>query len=359
MARRRLTPAQPSYLVPGTASSATETPLPSSPQEMPPIARVAGDAAGTVAARQLAEELRAAKDEGRMVIEVPLADIAPGYLLRDRIALDREDLDSLKQSIREHGQRVPAEITPLTGTRPGAGATTGATTGAEPVEQVAEGASAPVPYGWGLISGWRRLRALSELLSETQDPRFSTLRALVRRPEEAVDSYVAMVEENEVRAGLSYYERARLVSETTARGVFADRGVALRTLFGAASRAKRSKIGSFVDLHEALGDLLKFPSEIPERLGLMLVAALRDGRQDSIRQALQDRHPDTAEAEIALLTRLAKPPQASVSRTKRAGEVLRPGVEMTTIRKGTALTLTLSGEGVDEALLEKLRRALR
>lgn len=357
MARRRLTPAQPAYLVPGTAAAGSPgsapTSAPTSPptppaaaplaaRDMPPIARVAGDAAGTLAAQQLAEELRAAKDEGRMVVEVPLADVAPGYLLRDRIALDREELEALKESIRRHGQRVPAEITPLAASAPGS------------AER-----SAPAPYGWGLISGWRRLRALSELLAETQDPRFATLRALVHRPEEAVDSYVAMVEENEVRAGLSYYERARLVSETTARGVFPDRTTALRTLFETASRAKRSKIGSFVELHEALGDVLNFPTEIPERLGLLLVAALRDGRQQELRQALQSARPGTAEAELAVLTRLSHPPKAPVSRAKRTAELLCPGVEMTATRKGAALSLTLSGSGVDEALLEKLRRALR
>lgn len=133
MARRRLTPAQPAYLVPGTAAAGSPgsapTSAPTSPptppaaaplaaRDMPPIARVAGDAAGTLAAQQLAEELRAAKDEGRMVVEVPLADVAPGYLLRDRIALDREELEALKESIRRHGQRVPPRSRPWRPARP-------------------------------------------------------------------------------------------------------------------------------------------------------------------------------------------------------------------------------------------------
>lgn len=141
-----------------------------------------------------------------------------------------------------------------------------------------------------------------------------------------MDSYVAMVEENEVRAGLSYYERARLVSETTARGVFPDRTTALRTLFETASRAKRSKIGSFVELHEALGDVLNFPTEIPERLGLLLVAALRDGRQQELRQALQSARPGTAEAELAVLTRLSHPPKApGFARETHGGTALPRG----------------------------------
>ena len=48
-----------------------------------------------------------------MVVEVPLGDIAPGYLARDRVTLEREPLEALKASIAAHGQRTPAEITPL------------------------------------------------------------------------------------------------------------------------------------------------------------------------------------------------------------------------------------------------------
>ena len=284
-----------------------------------------------------------------MVVEVPLADIAPGHLARDRIALDREELDALKASIRSHGQRVPAEITPLAGAATGAGAGTGA-----------EGAPA---YAWGLISGWRRLRALSELYAETGEARFSVLRALLRPPGEAAASYVAMVEENEIRVGLSYYERARIVAEATRRGVFADQSAALRTLFATASRAKRSKIASFIALHEDLGDLLHFPAEIPERLGLALVSRLRFGEQGRIRAALTEARPASAAAELALLDRLARPPKPDVSRAKRAaaggGEVLRPGVAMVLERKAGRIAVRLSGKGVDDALLEEVRAALR
>lgn len=369
MARRRLTPAQPGYLgpvpgalsgpVPGAApetKSALPGPGPAGfaaavplgpapiPPVIPPIAQVSGQSAEAAALREITLGIEAARAEGRMVVEVPLADIAPGHLARDRIALEREDLEALKASIRSHGQRVPAEITPLRGA-----AAAGA--GAE-----AEGAPA---YAWGLISGWRRLRALSELYDETDDPRFSVLRALVRPPEEAAASYVAMVEENEIRVGLSYYERARIVAEAAARGVFADQSAALRSLFATASRAKRSKIASFIAIHEDLGDLLHFPAGIPERLGLALVSRLRFGDRGRIRAALTEARPATATAEIALLERLARAPRPDVSRAKPAGEVLRPGVAMVLERKAGRIAVSLSGKGVDDALLEEVRAALR
>ncbi|WP_193143438.1 MULTISPECIES: ParB N-terminal domain-containing protein [unclassified Meridianimarinicoccus] len=336
MARRRLTPAQPGYLAPAQSRPA---PAPAAtPRAVAPIAQVSGQSAEAAALREITESLQAARDEGRMIVEVPLADIAQGHLVRDRISLDAEEIAALKASIAAHGQRTPAEITPL--------------------PEPAAGEATP-PYRFGLISGWRRLRALSELYEDTGEERFSTLRALIRPPEEAADSYVAMVEENEIRVGLSYYERARVVAEAAARGVFADQSAALRSLFATASRAKRSKIGSFIDIHEALGDLLNYPAEIPERLGLALVSRLRLGDRNAIRAALTRARPANAAAELALLEKLAQPPKTDVSRAKHSGEVLRDGLRFASARKGQKITLTLSGPGVDDALLDRLRQAIR
>lgn len=328
--RRRLIPAQPGYLTP------VETPAQPAPVSAPPIAQVSGQSAEAAALRELSAGLQAARDEGRMVVEVPLGDIAPGHLLRDRVALDAEEIAALKASIAAHGQRIPAEITPL--------------------PETGEGAPA---YRFGLISGWRRLRALSELHEETGDPRHSTLRALIRPAGAASEAYVAMVEENELRVGLSYYERARVVAEAAARGVFPDQPAALRALFGTASRSKRSKIASFIDIHEQLGDLLRFPAAIPERLGLALVSQLRFGRGTAIRAALRAARPATEAAELRLLESLAKPPRPDVSRAKQGGEVIAPGVALQAARKGRKITLTLSGEGVDDALLARVQAALR
>ncbi|WP_311199555.1 hypothetical protein [Phaeobacter inhibens] len=48
-------------------------------------------------------------------------------------------------------------------------------------------------------------------------------------------------------------------------------------LFGAASKAKRSKVRSFAAVHEGLGDLLRYPNALSEKAGLKLAAALRSG----------------------------------------------------------------------------------
>lgn len=329
MARRRLTPAQPGYLAPLSGAALEAKAM--------PIAQVSGQSAEAAAVQELTQGIQSARDSGRMVVDVPLADLAQGYLLRDRIVLDRDEIEALKVSIARHGQRIPAEITPLN-----ASAEDGA-----------------APYRFGLISGWRRLQALSELYDETNEPRFSTLRALIRPPEDAADSYVAMIEENEIRVGLSYYERARIVSEVVRRGVFTDPSEALRMLFSAASRSKRSKIGSFIEIHDALGDVLSFPADIPERLGLALVVRLRADGPASIRDRLSSARPSSATAELALLADVINPAQTGVSRAKQTGEVLRPDVTLHLKRSGNRITANLSGAGVDDCLLEEMRRLLR
>lgn len=335
--RRRLIQAQPGYLGPA-AAIAPET---KSALGAPPIAQVSGQAAEAAALREVTEGLAQARATGRMVVDVPLGEVAPGYLARDRVSIDADEIGALKASIRSHGQRTPAEITPLQADGEGRADDGGVT-----------------PYTWGLIAGWRRLRALAELYDETGDARFSTLRALVRPPEEAAASYVAMVEENEIRVGLSYYERARVVAEAAARGVFPDQSAALRTLFATASRAKRSKIGSFIDIHEALGDLLTYPAEIPERLGLALVSRLRHGEKTRMRAALTAERPGSAAAELALLERLAKPAHGTVSQAKPAAERLREGVAMRILRRGDRSEIVLSGAGVNDRLAARLRAAL-
>jgi ParB family transcriptional regulator, chromosome partitioning protein len=292
-----------------------------------PIARVAADAAAGAALEEMAETLRAAREEGRLVLTLPLGDVAADHLARDRIPVEDEEMTALKESIRLHGQRAPIEVTALKG---------------------------PLPYG--LVSGWRRLAALKALHREAGDDRFATVRALVLRPENAEAAYVAMVEENEIRVGLSYYERARVAALATERGIFPSEQAALRALFATASRPKRSRIGAFVDLFRALDAHLRFPQAIPERLGLRLVERLREGQGAPIAAALDEAAPESAEAELALLHRLAsnRAPRA-LARNQEAE--IRPGIVLTVRRKGGSTTLILNGRGVT-AELEVAIRAL-
>ena len=325
MARRRLAPAADPASVP-RAEHPLAPGLPAAP-----IARVAAEAAGSAALQEMADTLKRARDTGRLVLDLPLGAIAPDHLARDRIGdrLPPEDADmaALRESLRAHGQRTPIEVVALTGALP-----------------------------YGLLSGWRRLAALTALLAETGEARFATVQALIRRPETAADAYVAMVEENEIRLGLSQYERARVAARAAERGVFPDEEAALRALFASASRPKRSRIRAFVALYRGLDAALRFPAAIPERLGLALVERLREGRGPAIAAALAEAAPATAAAELALLERLARP--AAGPRPAPAPRRLAGGVALETRHRPGRLTLTLQGAALDAALAARIEAAV-
>ena len=199
-----------------------------------------------------------------MVLDLPLDAIAPDHLARDRMPAEDEEMAALRESLRAHGQRTPDR-------------------------GHAAGDRGALPYG--LISGWRRLTALKALHAETGEARFATVQALVRRPETAADAYVTMVEENEIRLGLSHYERARVAARATERGVFPSEKAALLALFATASRAKRSRIRAFLDIYHALDGSLRFPAALPERLGLRLVEKVREGQGRGHRRRHRPRRP--------------------------------------------------------------------
>lgn len=283
----------------------------------PPVARVAAESAAENALREVSAELASLRAEGRVVLRLPLAAIEEGWLIRDRLAADPEDLAVLTDSLRAHGQRTPIEVAELG------------------------------PGRYGLISGWRRLVALRSLASE--DDRFASVLALVRSPETSADAYVAMVEENEIRAGLSYWERARVVARAVAGGVFASDKIALQRLFASASRAKRSKIGSFLGLVQVLEGALRFPADLPERAGLDLARAIAADATlpDRLATALQADPPATAAAEQA---RIAAVLSGGRRRPAPPRRHLAPGLWV----EGGPGRAVLGGPAVDSAFLDRL-----
>jgi len=323
--RKRLTPAQPAYLAPGSAAPQAAAPetkamFPLGVARHAPIARVAGETAAAAAVAELAEEIRAARDQGRLVQALPLAAVEAGYLVRDRLAADEGDMAALVESLRARGQQVPIEVVEIG------------------------------PGRYGLISGWRRLTAIARLGAETGEERFATVLALLRRPEQAADAYLAMVEENEIRVGLSFYERARIVARAAERGVYADEAAALRGLFAAASRPKRSKIGSFLALYHALDGALRFPAAISERLGLALAKALdaNPGLGRRLAERLRRAAPADPGAELALLSAALGKKQSLTGRSETVSTGSKVEVS------GGDGRLVLSGPGVDAAFRARL-----
>lgn len=296
------------------------------PHRAPPIADIAGVAAASAALEEISAELLSARSEGRLIQALPLEAIDVDYLVRDRLVSDEPEMETLRSSIRKRGQQTPIEVIEVT------------------------------PGRFGLISGWRRLKAMSQLQAEAKDNQFSTILALIRNPTTAQDAYVAMVEENEVRVGLSYFERARIVQRAVEKGVYDSEKSALQTLFASASRAKRSKIKSFLSIVTILGDVLRFPTAISERVGLDLAQRLQDKDMAAIlRNDLVHTVPQSAEEEQALLAAARAGNNKKPVSTSAAPEEFIPGVYLSKGRQ----KLKLSGPGVTEKIITKIENLLR
>ena len=219
-----------------------------------------------------AKELRAAREEGRVLERIPLDQVDISDLPRDRMDLDgvlaADEMEELITSIRSRGQKEPAELY--------------------------EGVGGQLH----LKTGYRRLMALKTLYAETRDEAFGALLARVdRKASDRLGRYIDMVEENVVREDLTFAEMAQ-VAITAA----ADEGVAeqsatamVNQLYGALHKMKRSHIRNFVQLLETFGDLLIAPKLVPRNTGTELIRALQADRIDV--EDLRRRLGDCSDAE--------------------------------------------------------------
>lgn len=349
--RKRLTPAQNGFLQADPVTS------PRGPLSSAPIAQVAGETSANAALAELSDTLQTARAEGRMIEALPLASVDETHLVRDRMTrADDEDMEALLASLRTRGQQTPIEVVAL-----------------------------PEPKGtarYGLISGWRRLSALRRLHAIEQDDRFAKVQARIVSPEDAQDAYVAMVEENEIRAALSLYEKGRIAQRSVHEGVYPTPRAALRGLFGSVSRSRRSKIGSFLTLVEPLDRVLRFPAAIPEKLGLGLAKALQEDHQfgSKLGARLREALPETAEAELKILSGVlhdwtraqtagttseagastSPAPRPRLSGLDRASVAKRLGESRVSARFDPEITrIELTGAGVDADLFAALQQWLK
>lgn len=337
-----------------------ETSRPEGPARMAPIAQVAAETARSVEvvaadtrtrlaeAEQVAERYRDAEGRGLVLREIPLEEIQEDALFRDRMMLVREELDELRDSIVASGMRMPIEVFELP----------------EPEEGGPR---------YGLISGYRRLLVMREILAYTENPRYARIRAIVREPKTSADSFAAIAEENEVRAGLSHFERGRFAALTAANGVFGSVEEAVDRLFPFASKAKRSKVRSFALVFEEIGDMLAHPEVLTEKQGLRLASALRGGAEGALRDALAGQRCETAQEEWTLLEQVVETYEESArdrSRGGRPAKRQRPktGRSFHTTagitvdwdsEPGGAYVIRLKGRGLDADLMDSLLAEIR
>lgn len=288
-----------------------------------------------------AKEFRAARDEGRVLVRLALDQIATDALPRDRLDLDSvaagDEMDELKASLQERGQREPIEVfLSNDGT-------------------------------FQLKAGWRRLMALRQLLSETSDPRFSLILARVTiAGQDRAELYIDMVEENVIRQDLSFAEMAQIALQLAHDPQAGVEGSdeAVSRLFRSLHKVKRAYIRSFVGLLECLGDAIKFPKAIPRDLGVDVARRLQSTGEEAVVD-LRNRlaRVSTAEEQCAMLRSFLSAPedagrrQVSSPSAERQKFEFHVGESKVTARKGEFRIKA----GIDFAAVERqvLERAVK
>ncbi|MTH76925.1 ParB/RepB/Spo0J family partition protein [Paracoccus aestuariivivens] len=244
-----------------------------------------------------AKAFRLAQEEGRVLISIPLDEIRTDDLPRDRLDLSAvstsDEMEELKASIRERGQKEPIEVF------------------------LTEG-------GYQLKKGWRRLNALQQLRQESGDVRFAKAVARVSEgPASRIDLYIDMVEENVIREDLSFAEMAQVAiaaaNDADMEGQGADELVG--RIYASLHKMKRSYIRSFVYLLEVLGEDLKFPKAVARNLGVEVARKLQSNPALSANLCnalLKVEGPeDQAEILRRFATEVSEPP------SEKAGERVR------------------------------------
>lgn len=225
-----------------------------------------------------AKAFRAAQEEGRVLVRLPVGNIATDDLPRDRLELEAvassDEMEELKASIRARGQKEPIEV------------------------YIGQDGR------YQLKKGWRRLNALRQLHEATADPGFAEIIARVEQGEEdRVSRYIDMVEENVVREDLTFAEMAQVAISAAQdeRVGEPDPEAMVSRLYASLHKTKRSYIRSFVFLLNALGDDLRFPKTVARNLGVDVARAIRSEAQVvPLRSALAA--CQTPDAQLRILT---------------------------------------------------------
>jgi ParB family chromosome partitioning protein len=274
------------------------------------------------------------------ILRLPLERIEPDALPRDRTGLDPAPFDELVASIRADGLRAPVEVFALPAARDGG-------------------------PRYGLVSGLRRLWAFRRLRDEGAAG-FDAIPAFLRDLTPA-EAFRAMVAENELRANLSPWERARAARLAVEAGFHPTVEAAVDALHPAADRRRRARLRAMAMVVEELDGLWTAPERIPQADMLALADALRAGFGPPIAEALRVAegapHPRQWEAVRPYLAEheaeRARPPDPPhpPGRPRRLAR-LRPGLTLRRERTAAGYTLRFSGPDATSPLLDAVIDAI-
>jgi ParB family chromosome partitioning protein len=172
---------------------------------------------------------------------------------------------------------------------------------------------------------------------------------------------VAMVEENEVRADLSAWERGRILVAARDQGVFTTLDEAVDKLFPAANKSKRIRLRQLATLVDELDGHLHAPETLSQRNALRLAEACQRGRADLIRATLRELpralRPAQWDALAPILREMEETPDAGPSHAARPGRPRRlskphPGLVIRREKTRSGYALHFSGPDATDDLLD-------
>lgn len=244
------------------------------------------------------------------LVSLPLGAIDAEALPRDRTRLCPGALAELRASILASGLRQPVEVFAL--------------------------AAPEGPVRYGLISGHRRLIAFRSLAADGLP--FGEIPAFLRAPGSLEAALAAVVEENDIRAETSPWEKGLVAVTATRAGLFPTLDAAIDALYPSADRMRRSRLRALAMVAESLDDLLVAPESLSQKQLLRLAAALRAGFAEVLRTALEESRARDASAQWSLLQPVLHEAELSLSDDTpyapgRPRRVARPRANLTIRRE--------------------------
>lgn len=267
-------------------------------------------------------------------MRIPTDQIDATALPRDRTTLDQDALTELQLSIAASGLRTPIEVFAQA-------------------------------EGYGLISGFRRLAAVRALHALTGTEQWASIEATLRTPTNRTAALTAMVDENEIRADISPFERARICVEAMREGHYETLDAAVLGLFPNASRQKRSRLRVMAHVAEELGDFLAEPETLTTNQLVRLGTALGNGWSDLIMTAITQYPTRSAEAQWKTLANVISETEEETSTPRRPKRVARVNDAVTIRRErspqGWVIHLTgpKAGSSLATKVLEEIERGFR
>lgn len=223
-----------------------------------------------------------------------LDDIDAEALPRDRVDLDAAALADLEISIVIDGLRQPIEVFAL------------ATDGPGP--------------RYGMISGYRRLTVMRRIVASNPGTRAS-IPAFLRAPRDCAEAMAQMIAENEIRADITPWERARIVLTAIEAGLFDTIDQAIPRLFPTYDHNRRARLRAAAEVVQHFGDhILSEPRAFSQKQLLRLAGALRGGMAEVMDVALQQSSDRTPRDPMA-------PPARDPRRGRGRGENPHPRLQ--------------------------------